>query len=238
MATWADLTIQVFYKLDLPSTTTGDVQAAVQQALHDTLVNISNDIPLKELFVTTSSVNLTNPAETLALSTDFSVTDHQQLFGVGVNPDTTVAANEWEWWEEVSWNSWLRQVNTKGDKRLGKMWALNPDNDTIYFTSVPSSGNTWGVKVHYYKNVAAFGSANTPEFPTQHDQILVNGAATQFPQYFGGDRQVLFEKFSGEYQNGLRRLQNDLRGSTSLTRLTSRVRGSTRGRTNWPSSIF
>lgn len=231
--TWGDLKTQVFYKLDLPSSTTGDVASAVEQALFDTLEDISNALSLPSLLTEPSAVNLVNPAETLELNSDFSVTDLSEIFIVRVNTNPTDSSSLYEKWEEISYEAYLKMVSTKGDKRSSYSWALGPDRDTLYFTTAPASGETWSVKVVYYKTLAAYNNANEPEIPGQHRKLLVNGAAASFPQYFQGDRAPLFEKTTALYTNGIKRLQAELRSRSAFKRLRSRVGRSTRTRVTW-----
>lgn len=231
--TWGDLKTQVFYKLDLPSSTTGDVASAVEQALFDVMEELANALSLPSMLTEPAAVDLVNPSETLSLSTDFLVSDLSEMFIVRVNTNPSVSTSDYEKWEEISYEAYLKMVSTKGDKRPGCHWALGPDRDTIYFTTVPGSGSTWSVKVVYYKTVAAYNNANEPELPAQHRKLLVNGAASQFPQYFDGDRKPLFEKTTALYTTGIRRLQAELRSRSSLKRIKSRVGKSTRSRITW-----
>lgn len=233
MYTWAELKTQTLYRLDLPSTTTGDVAAAVEVALQNKLIDIANEFDIRELFVETSSVSLTYPDTTLSVSSDFSVTDLHRLDSVGVNPDPTVSTNEWETWDEVSWSAWLSQIGYKGDNRRNHTWSLQPDEDTVSFNPGPASGVTWGVKLRYYKTIAAFNLSSYPELPAQFQKMLAVGAALEFPQYYSGDRLQLFSKHVKEYQSDVARLERHFRTSKSLKRRSSRVRFGRSTSVNW-----
>lgn len=235
---WSQLRTRVFYKLDMPSNTSGDLANAVDQALQNALIEIANDVRLRELLAETSAVNLVNPAETLNIVTDFSVTDLQEILAVQVNTQPAVSGSEYKTWNELSYDSWVRGLaEVGGDLRPDYRWSLGPSDD-IYFTSVPSSGVTWAVKIVYYKHPVAFAAGNTPEFPEEHYEVLVNGAAIEFPQYFSGEREPLFSRYAGAYVKGKERLLHDQTRRAALKRLKSRISINQSSRLVWADSIF
>lgn len=233
--TWGDLKTQVYYKLDLVSTTTGDVESAVEDALEETLRNIGNSMSLPGLLQETSAVNLVGPATTLSLSSDFSLTssDFSELYVAQINTDPTSSTSEYEHWEELSFEAYIKSKTVFRHRTPDYKVVLYPNRDTLLFTTTPESGDTWGVRLFYYRPIGGFVTANEPELPEEHRSVLVNGAAIQFPQYFSGDRAPLFEKFTAQYQKDIERLQVELRPRSSLKRLKSRVGSSNRGIVNW-----
>lgn len=229
--TWAELTTQVFYNLDLPSVTTGDVKAAVEAKLQDVLVSISNLYDLRELFRTSDAFTLEEDTDAVPLgATGFEVTDLSEIAWIGI--DFEGEGND-ELIQEYSWITWKKLYNTmSGDQREEYRWTIDPE-DNFYFSTLPSGTDTWDAYLHYYKTVAPFVSTNEPELAERHQRVLVLGATTYFPQQFTGARESLFLKFQNEYNVTLREIQNKNRAVMATTRMKHRVLNQRYGRIRW-----
>lgn len=231
--TWGDLKKKVFSYLELDRETTGDVMEAVQEALHDTLLDISQELNPHILYTSSSEVSLVNPATSLSLITDFSITDLDELRAVTIDESPSDSTTEPIAWGEYPWENWqLRQGALPQ-----RVYTLDPDQDTIHFSPGPSSGITWGVNLHYIKMIAAYNDALEPEIKDGHRTTLAYGAAIMFPQYFGPDRQMVLSNLLARYQGGRARIMRDMPKYRTLKRFRLSGKGRSKGTINWGNDI-
>jgi hypothetical protein len=229
MSTWAELRQKTFSHLELRRDTTGDQKDAVDEALFDVYQDLITDINPRELFVSSSAFNLVGPAKTVDISTDLSVTDLSEIYSINVNTNPTSSNSESTPWKEISWESWIKRIGNLPSER----WARSPDNK-IHFSDVPATGTTWAVTMHYYKTPTAFADAGIPEINSKFHHLIAYGAATQFPQYFEGEREQLFLKLQSRFNNGRRRIIRERPSSRSMRQMRARKRNKyMRGDLKW-----
>lgn len=234
MATWAELRTQVFLNLDLPVNTTGDIKTGVETALQATLEEMVSDFNPRELLVKTAPVSLTSATTSVPLGAGgFEVTDLAEIYGIAVDPNPADSEVEEEFWEEVSYLTYKRQLSAlRGDTRGGYQWTFD-NNDNFRFTTLPTVSDTWDAYLFYYKTIAAFSDDETPEIASPHHRTIALGATTYYPQMFSGAREGLFQKFQREYNLGRNRFQTEQRSQIATKRIKSRRMRRIRGAIRW-----
>jgi hypothetical protein len=233
MSTWAALKQKVFLNLDLPINTTGDVEVAVENALQDTLEDLITDINPLGLLVKTSAQSIIAPATTVSLgSGGFDVLSVMgEIFAVTVNTNPTDANATDVKWDELSWERYVIGNASVGDSRPKRHWSKDP-SDVLYFTTVPPTGSTYDIYLHYYKLITAYADAGTPEIPVQHHSAISAGATTMFPQLFSGARQELFQKHVAKFNSGIAKIQREQPSRRAFKRRKARQQFSNRT-INW-----
>ena len=238
MATWLQLTQQVFSNLDLPLETTGDIKTAVQTNLQLTFEQIINDYSPRELLVRTSAFSVTSATTSINLGVGgFAVTNLARIVGLGIDfLDTTPTEDEWI--EEVSWITWKKQNNVAGgNTRRQLTWTFSND-DKFYLATLPTGSVTWNAYLYYQRTPTTFAEGSSPEIAAPHHRTIAVGATTYFPHFFQEDRRDLFLKFQREYNQGLKRLADESRSRQALKRIRNRDFRGQGGRVNWGDTIF
>lgn len=230
--TYLQIREQVLRALDLNPDIVGDMVDAANDAIATIVEELAYDVQPLELFETTSPVTIDDTYSQIDVASDFGITNVGTLAGVAVDFKQEATAKLVEW-DELSYTAYLKQSNTlDGDMRLRYRWTYTPFN-SIILTSWPADGEEWDVYLRYYKLPAAITDNGVPELPVAHHRTIALGAITMFPQYFVGDRVVLFAQFQAQYREGKMRMLSARRASKASRVLVSKSPGRPPGFINW-----
>lgn len=230
MSTWAELRAKVLSNISGLRNSTGDLRTAVDEALYDTYLDIVTDINPLLLLTETAAINLVNPATSLAIVADFSVSDLSEIKFISVNTNPSDSDSKYYAWAEMSYEEYLSRRDDLPEEHWSRDYSGN-----IHFTSYPDSGVTWAVKMAYYKEPAAFSDGGSPEIDSKFHHYIAYGAATMFPDKFAGERETVLVKLERRYANGIARMSRERPKARALKRLGARVKRSRYGmqKINW-----
>jgi hypothetical protein len=227
MSTWQEIREEILVMLDVKkeATTSSDIRSLVDVKLkrvRDRLYNLK--FP-RSLLVSSSDVTVDSTTLAIKLTgspsagyPSFQLSNFLKLFGLTIRVSTETEGEDLEF---VEWPTWIRSKSTVGgDQRPDRSFTLDYQ-DYFYLWDVPSSGESWLARLHYYKTPATITDGGTPEIGSPHEELLAVAVAVQFPNLFKSQERLAIYADLRRHYGDL--LKDYLRDKTSAKR-QSRMR--------------
>lgn len=198
MSTWEELTKDVLFTLGekRSASVTNEIREQVVRKLTMKRDEVYGLRPPKSLLVYSSYVEIPSTLDYISITASgsgdtpgWNLSNYWRVFGIAMSDgDNTDIANSQDW-DFIEWDSWVRSNSAiDGDQRLDATFTVDYQN-RVYLSNLPGENQTWNAWIHYYKTPATIADDDTPDIGVEFENVLVLGAALEFPDLFRGEER-------------------------------------------------
>lgn len=240
MSTYSELRQEILLTLRLPPSMVGDARSLVDLKMARVVETLCADYRPDKLLRSTSAFLVTSATTSIDLSSDLSVDltssgDYATPFTVTIDRDRS-GSRKPEYMRYVDYKAWIHGVTTSfGNERERGTFTITPSQEIVLNRWPTSSSEQWDLYFWYFAKPAAVADAGVPEIPSYYHNAIISGVVREFPQYFIGDREMLFAKFEKDYERARSKLLRSRLSSKGSLRFRAQLVPTGRmGSSLWP----
>jgi len=199
---YSEIRDEILLTLRVPTSMTGDTRALVETKMKSVVDFLVRRFKPTELLVTAPSFTVTSATTSVSIATDFSVdveTDLGWVHAVALDYDQS-GDNTPKTLERIEYPAWINLNSAyAGNQRAEYTYTID-DGYNIILRRWPQTTQDWDMYLYYFGQVPAITDNGEPPLPVYHHTTIVAGVIQEFPHFFQGKREDVFNLYRAMYQ--------------------------------------